>query len=146
MGPEVIKELSGEHSTVLEILERIQDNYGCISGKAMQELSELMNITVSDIYGIATFYSFLYVEPQGAYIIRVCKSLPCYLKNYELIVGTIKKEIGIGPGETTGDGKFSLHLTNCIGACDQAPAMMVNDDLHVNLTPDKIAGILKGYQ
>jgi NADH:ubiquinone oxidoreductase subunit E len=146
MGPEVIKELGGEHSTVLEILERIQDNYGCISGKAMQELSELMNIPVSDIYGIATFYSFLSVEPQGAYIIRVCKSLPCFLKNYELIVGTIRKEIGIGPGETTGDGKFSLHLTNCIGACDQAPAMMINDDLHVNLTPDKIADILKGYQ
>jgi NADH:ubiquinone oxidoreductase subunit E len=141
-----MRELSQERHTVLEILEQIQESYGCISSKAMLELSESMNMTVSDIYGIATFYSFLSVKPQGAYVIRVCKSLPCYLKNYELIVKTIQKELGIGPGETTGDGKFSLQLTNCIGACDQAPAMMINGDLHVNLTPDKISGILKGYK
>ena len=141
-----MRELSREHNTILEILERIQDTYGCISSKAILELSESMKMSVSDIYGIATFYSFLSVKPQGAYIIRICKSLPCYLKNYELIVGTIKKEIGICPGDTTEDGKFSLHLTNCIGACDQAPAMMINDDLHVNITPDRIKGILKSYQ
>lgn len=142
----MIKDLSSEHSNILQKLEELQDKDGCISGQAMLDLSESMNITVSDIYGIATFYSFLSVKPQGTYIIRVCKSLPCYLKNYELIVKTIQEELGIGPGETTGDGKFSLQLTNCIGACDQAPAMMINDDLHVNLTPDKISGILKGYQ
>ena len=141
-----MRELSREHSTVLEILEQVQDSYGCISSKTMMELSKSLNMTVSDIYGIATFYSFLSVKPQGAYIIRVCKSLPCFLKNYELIVKTIQKEIGIGPGETTVDGKFSLQLTNCIGACDQAPAMMINNDLHVNLTPDRITDILKGYQ
>jgi NADH:ubiquinone oxidoreductase subunit E len=142
----MIKDLSSEHSNILQKLEELQNEYGHISGQAMLELSKSMNITVSDIYGIATFYSFFSVKPQGTYIIRVCKSLPCYLKNYELIVKTIRKELGIGPGETTGDGKFSLQLTNCIGACDQAPAMMINNDLHVNLTPDKIAGILKGYQ
>ena len=141
-----MRELSREHSTVLEILEQVQNSYGCISSKAILELSKSLNMTVSDIYGIATFYSFLSVKPQGTYIIRVCKSLPCFLKNYELIVKTIQKEIGIGPGETTGDGKFSLQLTNCIGACDQAPAMMINNDLHVNLTPDRITDILKGYQ
>ena len=142
----MIKDLSSEHSTILQKLEELQNKYGHISGQKMLELSKSMNTTVSDIYGIATFYSFLSVKPQGTYIIRICKSLPCYLKNYELIVNTIQKELGIGPGETTGDGKFSLQLTNCIGACDQAPAMMINNDLHVNLTPDKISGILKGYQ
>lgn len=142
----MIKDLSSEHSTILQKLEELQNKYGHISGQKMLELSKSMNMTVSDIYGIATFYSFLSVKPQGTYIIRICKSLPCYLKNYELIVNTIQKELGIGPGETTGDGKFSLQLTNCIGACDQAPAMMINNDLHVNLTPDKISGILKGYQ
>jgi len=139
----MIKDLSQENSDVLQRLEEIQNSYGCISGQAIQELAESMNMTVSDVYGIATFYSFLSVKPQGAYIIRVCKSLPCYLKNYEHIVKAIQKELGIGPGETTEDGKFSLQLTNCIGACDKAPAMMINNNLHVNLTPGKIRGILK---
>lgn len=142
----MIKDLKHEHNNVLQKLEEIQDKYGYVSSKTMLELSKSMNIAVSDIYGIATFYSFLSVKPQGANIIRVCKSLPCYLKNYELIIGTIQKELGISPGETTGDGKFSLQLTNCIGACDQSPAMMINNDLHVNLTPDKISDILKEYK
>lgn len=133
-------------TSLLQRLEEIQDCYGCISRQTMLELSEERNIAVSDIYGIATFYSFLSVKPQGAYIIRVCKSLPCFLKNYEQILQSIKKAIGISPGETTADGTYSLHLTNCIGACDKAPAMMINGDLHGNLTPVKVARILKQYK
>jgi NADH:ubiquinone oxidoreductase subunit E len=80
---------------------------------------------------------------MGRYVIRVCKSIPCYLKSSQLVVETIQAELGIAPGETTTDGKFSLQLTNCIGACDQAPAMLLNHDLHGNLTPAKIVQTLK---
>jgi NADH-quinone oxidoreductase subunit E len=132
--------------SLLQRLEEVQDGYGCISRQTMLELAEERHMTVSDIYGITTFYSFLSVKPQGAYIIRVCKSLPCFLKNYESIVQSIKKTIGISPGETTADGTYSLYLTNCIGACDKAPAMMVNNDIHDNLTPVKVAKILRQYQ
>ncbi len=132
--------------SLLQRLEEVQDGYGCISRQTMLELAEERHMTVSDIYGITTFYSFLSVKPQGAYIIRVCKSLPCFLKNYESIVQSIKKTIGISPGETTADGTYSLSLTNCIGACDKAPAMMVNNDIHNNLTPVKVAKILRQYQ
>lgn len=132
--------------SLLQRLEEVQDSYGCIPRQTMLELAEERHVAVSDIYGIATFYSFLSVKPQGAYVIRVCKSLPCFLKNYESIIQSIKKTIGISPGETTADGIYSLYLTNCIGACDKAPAMMVNDDIHENLTPVKVAKILRQYK
>jgi NADH-quinone oxidoreductase E subunit len=135
-----------EQVNILQRLEEIQNSYGYVSVQAIKELSDSLHVTESDIYGILTFYSFLSVKPQGTYIIRVCKSLPCFLKNYETIVKAIQKEIGIKPGETTGDNRFSLQLTNCIGACDKAPAMMINNDLHVHLTPKKIAGILRDYK
>ena len=109
----------------------------------MTELAESLNISISDVYGVATFYSFLSTKPLGKNVIRICHSLPCYLKNYQTIVEVVEERLGIKPGETTKDGEFSLELTNCIGACDQAPAMMVNDTLHVNLTPTKVLEILK---
>ena len=142
----MMKDYKQEQISLLQRLEEIQDRFGCISRQTMLELSEEQGISVGDIYGVATFYSFLSVKPQGTYVIRVCKSLPCFLKNYEVILQSIKKTIGIGPGETTPDGMFSLYLTNCIGACDKAPAMMINSDLHDNLTAVKVAKILKQYK
>jgi NADH:ubiquinone oxidoreductase subunit E len=82
----------------------------------------------------------------GKNVIRICKSLPCYLKNAEMIIGSVQKVLGISPSETTPDGRFSFELTNCIGACDRAPAMLVNDEVHGHLTPDKIAEILRSYK
>jgi NADH:ubiquinone oxidoreductase subunit E len=78
-------------------------------------------------------------------VIRICKSLPCYLQHADSIIDGVKKELGIEPGEITDDGRFSFELTNCIGACDQAPAMLVNDQVYGNLTAEKISGILKSY-
>ena len=112
----------------------------------MSELAESLGISASEVYGVTTFYSFLYTRPQGRNIIRICKGLPCCLKDYHLIVDSIKTIIGISPGEVTPDGRFSFELVNCIGACDEAPAMLVNDDVHSNLTPDKIPQILKSYK
>ncbi len=124
-------------------LETIQNEQGCISPTVLKELSVSLNIPLSEVYGVATFYSFLSVKPRGKFIIRVCKSLPCHLKNSEKIIKSIEDKLGIAPGETTRDGKFSLELTNCIGACDVAPAMLINDKVHGNLTHAEISRILK---
>ena len=102
-----------------------------------------MGLSISEVYGVTTFYSFLSTRPLGRYIIRICKSIPCYLKHAELIIDSVSKEIGILPGETSSDGKFSFELTNCIGACDMAPAMLLNQEIHGHLTSNKIAEILK---
>ena len=127
-------------------LKEAQHKLGYVPEKTMAELAESLDIPVNDVYGVASFYSFISTKPLGRNIIRVCKSLPCYLEHCQTIIESVEKEIGIKPGETTPDGKFSLELTNCIGLCDQAPAMMINDDAHGDLTPEKIKAILKAYK
>ncbi len=132
--------------TLLMALEEVQQEYGYIPPERMQELAQAMNIPVSDVYGVASFYSFLSCEKKGKHIIRVCKSLPCYIKHSQTVIEAVEKELGIKPGQTTEDGLYSLELTNCIGACDKAPAMMIDDDVHGELTAEKISGILKSYK
>ena len=127
---------------LLVLLEEAQNKSGYLSAECLIELAESLGLSVSDVYGVASFYSFLSTKPQGRNVIRICKSLPCFLENNQPIIETVEREIGIKPGETTPDGKFSFELTNCIGACDKAPAMMINDDVYGDLTPGKISRIL----
>jgi NADH-quinone oxidoreductase E subunit len=131
---------------LLELLREAQNRSGYLSEKTIVKIAKSLDIPISDVYGVATFYSFLSTKPQGRNIIRVCKSLPCFLKNSQTIIKSVEEELGIKPGETTPDGKFSFQLTNCIGACDKAPAMLINNDVHVDLTPGKISRILKACE
>jgi NADH:ubiquinone oxidoreductase subunit E len=127
---------------VLVQLQAEQEKSGYVSEAFMEQLAQAAGLSLSEVYAVATFYHFLAIEPQGRYIIRVCKSLACYLKNSRPILEAVQAKLGLAPGETTPDGKFSLHYTSCIGACDQAPAMLLNHDLHGNLTPEKIGLLL----
>jgi NADH-quinone oxidoreductase E subunit len=135
-----------EQENLIVRLKEAQDRFGYVPEEVMTELAESLDIPIHYIYGVASFYSFLSTKPLGRNVIRICKSLPCYLKHCQTIIESVEREIGIKPGETTLDGKFSFQLTNCIGACDKAPAMMVNSDVHVDLTPRKISQILKTYK
>lgn len=137
---------SQEKKDLLVLLERAQSRSGYLSKDTITELAAALGLSISEVYGVATFYSFLSIKPQGRNVIRICKSLPCYLKNAQTIIDGVRKEIGIEPGETSADGRFSFELTNCIGACDGAPAMMINDDVHGDLTPKKVAKILAAYK
>ena len=131
---------------LLVLLKEAQSRAGYLPEEVMAELAESLDIPVNDVYGVASFYSFLSTRPLGRNIIRICKSLPCYLKHCQTVIASVDKEIGIKPGETTPDGRFSFELTNCIGLCDKAPAMLINNDPHVDLTPSKISQILKNYK
>ena len=127
---------------LLRKLKAAQLEFGYVSKQVMRETAQYFGITFSDVYGITTFYSFLSTRPLGKYVIRICKSIPCYLQKSEMIIKSVANEIGIKPGQTTEDGKFSFEVTNCIGACDIAPAMLINYNLYGNLTPHKITEIL----
>ena len=131
---------------LVELLKETQSKFGCVPTEIMVELAESLDIPVNEVYGVASFYSFISIKPLGRNVIRVCKSLPCYLKHCQIIIESVEKELGIRPGETTPDGRFSFQLTNCIGLCDQAPAMLINNDAHVDLNPEKIAQILQTYK
>ena len=136
---------SQENKDLLVLLERAQSRSGYLSQETITELAAALGLSISEVYGVASFYSFLSIKPQGRNIIRICKSIPCFLKDSQTIIEGVRKAIGIKPGETTPDGKFSFELTNCIGACDRAPAMMINNDVHVDLTTAKISKILEAY-
>ncbi len=141
--PETTSPLSKDNGNLLLRLEEAQSKLGYLSQEVMVELAESLGVSRGEIYGVATFYSFLSTRPQGRYVIRICKSLPCFLSDAQMIIRSVEQEIGIRPGETSPDGKFSFQLVNCIGACDKAPAMMINDDVYVDLTPEKVAQVLK---
>jgi NADH-quinone oxidoreductase E subunit len=130
---------------LLPLLKRAQDKSHHVSPKFMAKIADSLDLSLSEVYGVSTFYSFLSTKPLGKNVIRVCKSVPCYLQGSQMILQSIENEIGIKPGEVTRDKRFSLELANCIGACDQAPAMLVNEDVYGNLTPKKISKILKQY-
>jgi len=130
---------------LLALLRDEQEKARHIDEQFIEQTAQSMGLSIGEVYGVATFYHFLSTMPLGRNVIRVCKSIPCYLKSSQLVIETVQAELGIAPGATTLDGRFSLQLTNCIGACDQAPAMLLNHDLHGNLTPGKIAQILEAY-
>ena len=131
--------------SLLGKLKAAQQQDGYVSREVIAETARAFGLPVGEVYGITTFYSFLSTRPLGKYVIRICRSIPCDLKNAQMIIDSIGAEIGIGPGQTTADGKFSFELTNCIGACDLAPAMLVNHELYGHLTADRITEILKSY-
>jgi NADH:ubiquinone oxidoreductase subunit E/NAD-dependent dihydropyrimidine dehydrogenase PreA subunit len=135
-----------KRGNLLVMLKKAQENFGYLSQDFIDEIAKSLNISVSDVYGVTTFYSFLSTKPLGRNVIRVCKSLPCYLKGSQMVVEGVEDEIGIKPGGMTPDGRFSFELTNCIGTCERAPAMLVNHDVHGSLSPRKISEILKSYQ
>ena len=144
--PEATSLHGEDRDNLLALLKEAQGKFGYAPEEFIAEAAQSLGIPVGEVYGVATFYSFLSTKPLGRNVIRVCQSLPCYLKHSEMIIKSVADEIGIKPGETTSDGKFSFELTNCIGACDMAPAMLINSDGHGNLTPEKIAQILKSYK
>ena len=146
MSQEGILTPSRGREDIIELLKEAQQRFGYVPEEVMTELAQSLEIPINEVYGVASFYSFLSIKPLGRNVIRICQSLPCYLKYCQTIIETVEKELGIKPGETTPDGRFSFQLTNCIGLCDRAPAMMINNDAHVDLTPEKISQILQNYK
>jgi len=144
MSKKVTREKAPDN--VLMALQEAQTRFGYLPPEYLTELAESLDIPVNDVYGVASFYSFLAIKPLGRNVIRICKSLPCHLKDGQAVIEAIEKKIGVKPGNTTEDGRFSFELTNCIGLCDNSPAMLINYDAHIGLKPKKIAGILEKYE
>ncbi|MFC2040396.1 NADH-quinone oxidoreductase subunit NuoE [Chloroflexota bacterium] len=127
-------------------IKKAQAAQGYVSTQAITELAESASLPENDVFGVASFYSFLSTKPLGRNVIRMCKSLPCHIKGGQDIIYAIGHELGIKPGETTADQRFSFLLTECIGLCDKPPAMLINDEPHTGLTPENIPEILKSYK
>ena len=147
MNP-IVQETLAHHKNgnLISILKEVQDNRIDLTKDVMMDIARAEEVSFSEVYEIATFYSFISTEPLGKNIIRICKSIPCFMKSSDVVIKAVEKELGIKPGGITADKKFSFHLTNCIGGCDMAPAMMINKKRYGNLTPEKVAQILGEYK
>ena len=110
------------------------------------EIAKEMDIPVSDVYGVATFYAQFNLEPKGQYTISVCMGTACYVKGSRKVLDKLEEVLGIQAGHTTPDGLFTLNATRCLGACGLAPVMMINEDVYGRLTPDEIPGIIAKYR
>lgn len=146
---ELIKELADLHGrerrSLLPILQGIVDQEKYLSEYSMLEIAKELDIPATEVYGTATFYSFLEYKKMGRYIIRVCKTITCSMKGEKQILLAIEDMLKIKIGETTQDGMFSLLQTNCLGLCHKAPAMLINHDVFTDLTPEKVREILTEY-
>jgi len=134
-----------QEKNVLIRLQEAQSKSGYVSQEDIAAIARAYDMSVSDVYGVATFYSFLRSKPAGRNLIRICQSLPCHLKGGDAVISKLTQLLGVQPGETTPDGRFTLEMTNCIGACDTAPAMLVNGEVVGNLTVESISAILEHY-
>ena len=146
---ELINDLSKkygvERKSLLPILQGIVEKNNYLSKESMLEVAKVLDISAAEVFGTASFFSFLDIKERGQYIVRVCKSMTCDMKGKEEVIATIESVLKIKLGETSQDKKFSLLETNCLGLCDEGPAMLINDDYFVKLTPEKIREILGRY-
>ncbi len=143
---EIIRRYEDRESKLLPILHAIQDEYGYLPKEAIKIVAKELGKTPGEIYDAASFYSFLYFEERGRHIIRVCNCIVCNMKGSEDIIRVIEENYGIKEGETTKDGAFTLEIVEGLGHCDQAPVMMVDEDIYGNLTPEKALEILRRYE
>ncbi|HNQ38015.1 MAG TPA: NADH-quinone oxidoreductase subunit NuoE [Prolixibacteraceae bacterium] len=134
---------SREH--LLPIMQGVVEQESFLSEYSMIEIAREMDLPAAEVYGTATFYSFLETKKMGKYIIRVCKTISCAMKGKGQVIMAIQDMLKIPLGETTPDGRFSLLQTNCLGLCHKAPAMMINHDVYTDLTPEKVREILSEY-
>lgn len=128
---------------VVDVLFALQEHYGYLSDEAVAEAAGLLDMTPLEIEELATFYTFIYRRPVGRYVIHVCDSVVCWMNGVESVKDYLGRKLGIGDGETTADGLFSLLPVCCIGYCDRAPAMLINKKAYGLLTPEKIDRILE---
>lgn len=131
---------------ILEALKVIQEARGWVSDASVDELAVYLETTAEEIEAIATFYPMIYRKPVGRHIIQVCDSIVCWIMGYEGIYARLQELLGIRPGETTPDGRFTLLPICCIGACDGAPALLIDGRLHRNITAGNIDEILRRYE
>ncbi len=143
---QVIDELKNEPGALMPIMQRAQDIFGYLPEDVQNIIAKGLDIPVSDVYGVATFYAQFNLEPKGKYIISVCLGTACYVKGAQLVLDELEKVLGVPAGSTTPDGLFTLNATRCLGACGLAPVIMVNDDVYGRLTPDQVAGIIEKYR
>ena len=129
----------------IDAMKIVQRHRGWVSDEALRDIAELLDMTTDELEGLATFYPMIYREPVGKHVVLYCDSISCWIMGCDRVRERLQARLGVKPGETTPDGQFTLLPIVCLGACDHAPVMMIDDDLHRDLEPQRIDDILARY-
>lgn len=143
---EICERYKDENTPLMMILSDIQKEYGYIPLEVQELVSEKTGVSVAEIYGVVTFYSFFSLQPKGKYVIGCCLGTACYVKGAQQVVDKFSELLKIKPGETSEDGLFTLDALRCIGACGIAPAVTINGKVYPKMTVDAVAGVIEEYR
>lgn len=152
LSPEEREEIEAElhhyeqkQAACIEAMKIVQKHRGWVSDEGIRDVAAIMDMSPAEVDSVATFYNLIFRQPVGKHVVMVCDSVSCWVMGYDGIANHLQKKLGVGMGETTPDGTFTLLPICCLGNCDRAPSMMVGDDLHQDLTNEKIDEILARY-
>jgi NADH-quinone oxidoreductase subunit E len=143
---EQIQHYDHKRAGCVEALKIVQKHHGWVSDASVRDVARLLDMTPDELDAVATFYSLIFRRPVGRHVILICDSVTCWIMGYEDLLAHLTDRLGIGLGETSADGRFTLLPVPCLGTCDHAPAMMIDDDLHRDLDREKIDRILERYE
>ena len=140
-----IAEQKKKPGPLMPVMQKAQSIFGALTIDVQELISEELGIPMSDVYGVATFYSQFALEPKGEHIISVCMGTACYVRNIEKIMEKLSEVLGVDPGRTTPDGRFTLEATRCLGCCGLAPVIMIDDQVYGRLVPSDVPDIIAKY-
>ncbi|MDR2647707.1 MAG: NAD(P)H-dependent oxidoreductase subunit E [Oscillospiraceae bacterium] len=143
---DVIAQYKSDPSQLMTVMQKAQQIYGYLPFEVQAMIADGMDVPLEKVYGVSTFYAQFALSPAGKHSISVCLGTACYVKGAQAILDRITELLGIGPGECTEDGLFSLDACRCIGACGLAPVMMIGEKVYGNLVPEQVEGILAAYR
>ena len=143
---EVIAKYKGTPGALMPVLQEAQNIFGYVPMDVQQIIADGLGTTLSEVYGVATFYAQFSLEPKGEYVVGVCLGTACYVKGSQKVLDKLSEVLEVPVGKTTADGKFTLNATRCLGACGLAPVMMINDEVYGRLVPEDIPGIVAKYR
>ena len=142
----ILERYPGGEGSLIPVLQEVQEAYGYVPRPAVERIAERLKVFPSRIYGVLTFYTQFRLEPKGRHVLRVCCGTACHVKGAERISSKLREVLGVSIGGTTPDRRFTLEQVACIGAREQAPAVMVGDEVHGQVTPDEAPRILERYE
>jgi NADH-quinone oxidoreductase E subunit len=141
----IFEKHKSKKGNLIPVLHEIQEEIGYLPTEVQRYVSKKLGVAMSKIYGVISFYSFFTTEPKGEHTIGVCMGTACYVKGAEDILMRLQEELGIKTGQTTKDNKFTMTMTRCLGTCSMAPVIMIDDQVHGNLTAEKVPEIINKY-
>jgi len=143
---EIFEKYTKDEKYLIPILQDAQDEYGYLPEEVLKEIACKLDLSLSQVFGVVTFYSQFHLEPRGENIIRVCTGTACHVRGGAEVLDQLKQELNIDSGETTEDLEFTLETVACIGACGLAPVIMINDDTYGRMNSQKVPEVLANYQ